>query len=365
MTYGMIMILAAASAGGTTGAAHAQEGELIPAWIKSIFVFYIDGQITDGELIRALEFLIAQDIIDVTAEAAEREAAEAKFEAALVAADRAAERLAERVAAAERAAELRTAAGRAAEAERLAELAAEAERLAERRAGAERAAERLAERGIIPDTYTATLRAYNTALDINRIAEIAYDTAYSISNEAERKYAVALDAADDAWDAAYYNRDRDIALAITRIRDAGEPGNAGFAAFHSFQIAEDKAYDASDHANTVSDTVDDIPDDKDPTHSIRAVEYMKRDAEAWAHSASACADAASTGADFTSIRAAEIADAARAWATVPDAASVYTWPVLAADKYEAAAEAWADAAEAWEDSAEACEDSAEAWEDVR
>ena len=52
-----IAVLVAAGAG---GAAHAvQEGELIPAWIKTVFTFYADGQITDGELIAAFEYLIA------------------------------------------------------------------------------------------------------------------------------------------------------------------------------------------------------------------------------------------------------------------------------------------------------------------
>lgn len=102
MTFGIIMVLAAAAGvGGTTGAAHAQEGGTIPAWIKSIFEFYVDGQITDAELISALEYLIAQGIIHVSAAvepdsdpagtAAERAEAGVAGERAAAATDRAAE----------------------------------------------------------------------------------------------------------------------------------------------------------------------------------------------------------------------------------------------------------------------------------
>ena len=59
------MALAAIAA--PVGAVQAQEGEAIPAWIKRVFAFYVDGQITDAELITALEYLITQNIIQVTA----------------------------------------------------------------------------------------------------------------------------------------------------------------------------------------------------------------------------------------------------------------------------------------------------------
>ena len=62
----------AAAAAAVGPAAHAQggagSGEL-PAWIKSIFVFYADGQIGDRELIGALEYLIGAGIIQVSAPA--------------------------------------------------------------------------------------------------------------------------------------------------------------------------------------------------------------------------------------------------------------------------------------------------------
>ena len=77
MAYSMIVAMAAvAVAGSAAGAAHAQEGGTIPGWIKSIFEFYVDGQITDAELISALEFLIAQDIIQVTTATGQDAAAE-------------------------------------------------------------------------------------------------------------------------------------------------------------------------------------------------------------------------------------------------------------------------------------------------
>ena len=53
--------------GGMAGTAQAQNDENIPAWVKGIFVFYADGQIDDRELIGALEYLIAEGIIKITA----------------------------------------------------------------------------------------------------------------------------------------------------------------------------------------------------------------------------------------------------------------------------------------------------------
>ena len=68
-TCGMIVALALVAAGGMAGTAHAQDdgGGLIPAWIKSVFSFYVDGQITDEELIVALEYLISHGVIEITA----------------------------------------------------------------------------------------------------------------------------------------------------------------------------------------------------------------------------------------------------------------------------------------------------------
>ena len=64
------MALGAIVALGAGGAAHAQDGERIPAWVKTVFEFYVDGQISEGELINALQYLIEQNIIQVAAPAA-------------------------------------------------------------------------------------------------------------------------------------------------------------------------------------------------------------------------------------------------------------------------------------------------------
>ena len=48
------------------GAAHAQaEGEIIPAWVKQVFVYYANDQISEGELIAALTYLINNNIIEI------------------------------------------------------------------------------------------------------------------------------------------------------------------------------------------------------------------------------------------------------------------------------------------------------------
>lgn len=66
-TYAVIMALALATAVGPPGTAHAQEVDgPIPAWIKSVFSFYADGQITDAELIAALEYLISHGVLVIT-----------------------------------------------------------------------------------------------------------------------------------------------------------------------------------------------------------------------------------------------------------------------------------------------------------
>ena len=43
-----------------------EEPKLIPAWIKQIFQFYVDGIISDKELIGALQYLISQGVIPVS-----------------------------------------------------------------------------------------------------------------------------------------------------------------------------------------------------------------------------------------------------------------------------------------------------------
>lgn len=68
MAYTVIAAVAAAAVigAGAAGAAHAQEGERIPAWVKSVFAFYVNDEIAEAELINALEYLIDQNIIQVT-----------------------------------------------------------------------------------------------------------------------------------------------------------------------------------------------------------------------------------------------------------------------------------------------------------
>ena len=59
-------VVVAVASGGAAYAAPDEGDGPIPVWVKGVFAFYIDGHITDDELISALEFLIAQDIIQVT-----------------------------------------------------------------------------------------------------------------------------------------------------------------------------------------------------------------------------------------------------------------------------------------------------------
>ena len=51
----------------TAHTAHAQSNDPIPAWVKTIFVYYANDQITGTEIISALEYLITQDVIHIPA----------------------------------------------------------------------------------------------------------------------------------------------------------------------------------------------------------------------------------------------------------------------------------------------------------
>ena len=63
-----LTVIATQAAPAADGATHAaQDGERIPAWVKSVFGFYVDGQISEGELIGALQYLIEHGIIQVSA----------------------------------------------------------------------------------------------------------------------------------------------------------------------------------------------------------------------------------------------------------------------------------------------------------
>ena len=65
------MIMALAGGGAMAGVAHAaqDEGGPIPVWIKTVFGYYAVGQITDGELIGALQYLVGQGIITLPSSA--------------------------------------------------------------------------------------------------------------------------------------------------------------------------------------------------------------------------------------------------------------------------------------------------------
>ena len=61
-------IAALAAIAAPAGGVHAQaDGELIPAWVKSVFAYYVDGQITEAELVNALQYLIEAGVINVAA----------------------------------------------------------------------------------------------------------------------------------------------------------------------------------------------------------------------------------------------------------------------------------------------------------
>ena len=70
-----IAVAAAAAAAATpllAEEAHAQQdGERVPAWVKQVFGYYVNGQISEGELLGALEYLIENGIMEV-AEPADR-----------------------------------------------------------------------------------------------------------------------------------------------------------------------------------------------------------------------------------------------------------------------------------------------------
>ena len=52
-----------------TGEADAQQEQRVPAWVKQVFGFYVDGQISEGELLAALTYLIDNGIMEVAAPA--------------------------------------------------------------------------------------------------------------------------------------------------------------------------------------------------------------------------------------------------------------------------------------------------------
>lgn len=49
------------------GEAHGQEGGQVPGWVKQVFGFYVDGQISESELLSALKYLIDNGIMQVEA----------------------------------------------------------------------------------------------------------------------------------------------------------------------------------------------------------------------------------------------------------------------------------------------------------
>ena len=59
--------LAAATAAGAAAYATSDGDAPIPAWVKTVFGYYAAGEITDDEIIAALEYLIAHGIIQVSA----------------------------------------------------------------------------------------------------------------------------------------------------------------------------------------------------------------------------------------------------------------------------------------------------------
>lgn len=56
------LLTVAIALGGAAGTAHSQEGGM-PDWIRSIFLFWTDGQIGDSELLNAIGFLVDRGII--------------------------------------------------------------------------------------------------------------------------------------------------------------------------------------------------------------------------------------------------------------------------------------------------------------
>lgn len=329
MALGMIVALAA---GGTmAGAAHAQEGGPIPTWIKSIFAFYLDGQITDDELISALEFLIAQDIIQVAAEAEQDTAAEV-----------------ERAAAAERT--------RAAEAER----------------------ERVA--------YAAAADAYNDAIKTQRAATgatidaakagAAANGAYAEANMAILTAAESIDAAlDRAIEAAEDAMDErpgtratgraiEAANDLVEIRDEiGEAMEAGQRGYSTYQSAADRAIRAGEdagraitRAHSHTDAAEDAFNAGNPD-----VAHIKRAADAFTDAADMYADNSRAWAALADERINVIKKAANKWAALDSAADPYIWPPRVVDKLADAAHAWERAYDAHREAAEKQDGAAAEW----
>ena len=304
-------IAALAACAAPAGAAHAQEGEAIPAWVRAIFLYYADEQITDAELINAIEFLIAHNVIQVTT--APNQASQA----------------------AERPADSRAAAAWNARAEGWATYPA-------------------ADAAV----YAAADGKVSSAVDAWNAAADAAETARDKSAAADDARNAAIAAADDAWNTAwalYWGAPFD-----TRDELHDESLDAANNARQSALMSntDNRLHTKALRAQSTSEH---IQAQDDAAHSTPS-EGWTDSAYRWATSADAAAahaDTAAAWATWFSTTNKVNSAAAAAWrdagairsdAAADAKAAAAAWSDAAADA-KAAAAAWSDAAAAWSDAA--------------
>lgn len=61
----VIIFAVIVSVGITVSTSYAEQERVIPVWVKGVFAYYVDGEITDGELLDALGFLASQGLLNI------------------------------------------------------------------------------------------------------------------------------------------------------------------------------------------------------------------------------------------------------------------------------------------------------------
>ena len=325
-------VAALAACAAPAGVAHAQEGETIPAWVRAIFVYYADNQITDAELINAIEFLIAHDVIQTTT--APNQASQA----------------------AERPVDSRAAAAWNARAEGWATYPA-----------ADAAVYAAADGKV-----ASAVNAWNAAADID-------ETALDKSAAADDARNTAITAADEAYDSAwdiYWDAPLVVKTELSdEHRDAAK--NARQAALISnadnrIHTKALRAQSTSEHTQAQDNAAHDKPSEgwADSAHrwaiSADAAAAHADAAAAWATWFSTTykvnSAAAAAWSDASAVRSTAAADAKAAAVAWGDAAAAAKATAVADAK--AAAVAWGDAAAAAKAAAVAWGDAAAAWSDA-
>ena len=314
MMYGMIVTMAVAGAGGAVSSAQAQEGELIPSWIKQVFIYYANDQISEAELINALTYLLENDIIRIDRPGTSSNAVPSSADDdALTDAIRSADDDAIK-------AVLVKIATRAAEALTSADATYDAARAAISAAGA---------------TDDAAKAAANA------VADIAHDSGSRVIQ--------------NAADAAYISTG-DIAK-----MQAASAADARFKA----------AVSAAAAADVIAKTATETAVDGDYNAQAIGASAGADAASAWADAARAGADAASAWADAARARTTTLDGASNTFNAFNGTTQVVDAYAKAADAYAKAADAFGGtytaytrAADAWADTALAFTRAADAWADT-